>query len=122
MRRVMLMLAVVAMIVSLFAVAAYAADIRGTDNGETITESERDDNIRGNRGGDLIKADEYTLDQTPGGLGDKDNVKGNRGDDEIHTDDGDPNDTVNGGPGVDECHVNPGDIVTNCELIDSTPL
>ena len=111
------MLAAVAMMVSLFAVAAYAAEIQGTDDDETLTESERNDVIRGHGGPDIINANEYTLGQTPGGLGDTDNVKGNQGDDEINSNDGDIRDKVNGGPGVDECNVDRGDEVTNCELI-----
>jgi hypothetical protein len=123
MRRVMLMLAAVAMMVSLFAAVAYAAEIQGTDHDETLIESERNDVMRGHRGNDTIDAAFYDLDETlPGGLGDTDNVKGNRGDDFIYAHDGDPDDTVNGSSGWDECWVNPGDEVKNCEDIHTEPL
>jgi hypothetical protein len=117
MRRVMLMLAAVAMIVSLFAVAAYAAEIQGSDDGETLIETERNDKINGHRGRDVIDAAFYTITATPGDLGDTDEVKGNRGDDEIDVEDDDFRDTVNGGPGIDECTVDNGDEVKNCEVI-----
>ena len=115
MRRVMLMLAAVAMMVSLFAVVAYAAEIQGTDNSETLIETERNDQIAGHRGNDDINAGFYDIGQTPGGLGDTDKVKGNKGDDFIDARDGDGRDTVNGGRDVDECLADSGDDVINCE-------
>jgi hypothetical protein len=116
MRRVMLMLAAVATMVALFAVVAYAADIQGTDNSETLIESQRNDQIAGHRGNDDILAGFYDISQTPGGLGDTDKVKGNRGDDFIDLVDGDGRDTGNGGRGIDECVGDPGDELKNCEL------
>jgi hypothetical protein len=116
MRRVTLMLAAMAVMVSLFAVAAYAAEIQGTDNGEILTETERNDMIAGHRGADEINAAFYGIGATPGGLGDTDKVKGNKGDDFIDAEDGDTRDTVNGGSGVDECLADPGDDVKGCEL------
>ena len=116
MRRVTLMLAAMAMIVSLFAVAAYAAEIQGSDDPEILNETERNDTINGHRGGDTINAAFYTLTATPGDLGDTDEVKGNRGDDFIDVVDGDNRDTANGGRGIDECVADPGDDVKNCEL------
>ena len=116
MRRVMLMMAAVAMMVALFAVVAYAAEIQGTDNNEVIIETERNDQIAGHRGNDEILAGFYDIDETPGGLGDTDKVKGNRGDDFIDTVDGDNRDTANGGRGIDECVGDPGDELKSCEL------
>jgi Ca2+-binding RTX toxin-like protein len=115
MRRVMLMLAAVAMMVSLFAAVAYAAEIQGSDNDETLNESQRNDQIAGHKGEDIIVANFYTLAQTPGGLGDTDKAKGNRGDDTINTQDGDGRDTINGGRGIDTCVADAGDEVKNCE-------
>jgi hypothetical protein len=46
MRRVTLMLAAVAMMVALFAVVAYAAEIQGTENKDLLTESNRGDTIK----------------------------------------------------------------------------
>ena len=109
MRRVTLMLAAMAMMVSLFAVMAYAADIQGTDNSEILNESERNDQIAGHRGNDRIDAAFYDLNQTPGGLGDTDKVKGNKGDDHIDAEDGDTLDTVKGGKGDDICVGDAGD-------------
>jgi hypothetical protein len=116
MRRVTLMLATVAMMVSLFAVVAYAAEIQGTDNNETLIETERNDQIAGHRGNDEILAGFYNENQTPGGLGDTDKVKGNRGDDFIDLVDGDNRDRANGGRGIDECVGDPGDELKSCEL------
>jgi hypothetical protein len=116
MRKVTLMLAAVALMVALFAVVAYAADIQGTDNSETLIESQRNDQIAGHRGDDDILAGFYSRDQTPGGQGDTDEVKGNRGDDFIDLVDGDNRDTANGGRGIDECVGDPGDNIVNCEL------
>jgi RTX calcium-binding nonapeptide repeat (4 copies) len=100
MRRVTLILAAVAMMVSLFAVVAYAAEIRGTGNSETLVETQNNganDKIVGHRGEDIINANEFT--------DDTDKVKGNRQNDTINVEDGDPNDTANGGPGTDTCFV-----------------
>jgi hypothetical protein len=116
----MLMVAAMAVMVSLFAVAAYAAEIQGSDDGETLIETERNDKINGHRGGDEINAAFYMITATPGGLGDTDEVKGNRGDDDLDVGDGDFRDTVNGGPGTDECRVDNGDEVKNCEIISTT--
>ena len=116
MRRVTLMLAAMAMMVSLFAVVAYAAEIQGTDNNEVIIETERNDQIAGHRGNDNIYASYYDIDETPGELGDTDKVKGNRGDDFIDLVDGDNRDTANGGRGIDECVGDPGDELKSCEL------
>jgi hypothetical protein len=115
MRRVTLMLAAVAMMVSLFAVVAYAAEIQGSDNSETLIESELNDKIVGHRGDDTIDAAFYSLDETRGGLGDVDKAKGNRNDDTIYVNDGDGLDTANGGKGFDLCAADGGDNVVNCE-------
>jgi hypothetical protein len=116
MRRVTLMLAAVAMMVALFAVVAYAADLQGTVNSETIIETQRNDRIAGQRGEDDLLAGFYAREQTPRGLGDTDMVKGNRGDDFIDVVDGDTRDTANGGRGIDECVGDPGEDLKNCEL------
>jgi RTX calcium-binding nonapeptide repeat (4 copies) len=116
MRKVTLMLAAVAMMVSLFAVAAYAAEITGTSEDDNLNESQGNDKIAGHAGFDDLDADVYNINETPGGNGDTDEVKGNLGDDFIDAEDGDGRDTVNGGRGVDECQADSGDDVTNCEL------
>jgi hypothetical protein len=95
MRRVTLMLAAVAMMVSLFAVVAYAAEIKGTENSEDLLESSRADTIHALVGDDFIDAHTYA--------GDADRVHGNKGDDTIWVNDGDPQDTARGGKGDDTC-------------------
>jgi hypothetical protein len=116
MRRVMLMLAAVAMMVSLFAVVAYAAEITGTSQDDNLNESQGNDLMAGHAGSDDLDAAFYNKNQTPAGNGDTDVVKGNKDDDFIDADDGDGRDFVNGGAGVDECKVDSGDEVINCEL------
>jgi hypothetical protein len=107
MRRVTLMLTAVAMMVSLFAIAAYAADIQGTSKQDTLTESERNDTISGGDRGDTINASLYGTD--------RDELKGNGGRDTLNADDTDSADTVHGGNGWDTCVVDPGDHV-DCEV------
>jgi Ca2+-binding RTX toxin-like protein len=100
MRRGTLMLAAVAMMVALFAVVAYAAEIQGTGNSETLFETGNNgvnDKIVGHRGEDDIQANGFT--------DDTDKVKGNRQNDTINVRDGDTNDTADGGPGDDTCFV-----------------
>jgi Ca2+-binding RTX toxin-like protein len=106
MRRVMLMLAAMAMMVSLFAAVAYAASIVGTDQAETLRESNLNDTIAGRAGGDTIDASEFA--------GDEDKVNGNRGADTIDVADGDGFDTVKGGKGDDDCIGDAGDEL-DCE-------
>jgi hypothetical protein len=117
MRRVMLMVAAMAMMVSLFAVAAYAAEIQGTGNSELLFESGPDglnDKIAGHRGEDELFANEYS--------NDTDKVKGQRQGDTIYVNDGDFEDTANGGPGYDTCYIDETpaerDKTVSCELIN----
>jgi RTX calcium-binding nonapeptide repeat (4 copies) len=121
MRRVTLMLAAMALIVSLFAAVAYAADIYGTDKGETLFESEEDDVIIGRQGGDDIVASLYgpkgELRNTPA---DRDVGEGNRGDDRIFATDGDGQDVATGGEGHDKCWGDPGDEL-DCEVENGQP-
>jgi Ca2+-binding RTX toxin-like protein len=95
MRRVTLMLAAVALMVSLFAVVAYAAEIQGTDKQDFLTESTGDDTIYGGARGDIINANLYGLD--------RDEVWGNSGHDTLNVADTDDADTAKGGNGWDVC-------------------
>jgi Ca2+-binding RTX toxin-like protein len=106
MRRVTLMLAAMALLVGLFAAAAYAATITGTPQPETLLESNRGDTISAFRGNDLIRAGFYG--------NETDVAWGNRGSDEIRVRDGDGLDTATGGPGNDVCFGDPGDVL-RCE-------
>jgi hypothetical protein len=117
MRRVMLILAAMAMMVSLFAAAAYAAEIWGTSQDDDLYESNLDDKIYGRQGDDYISAIKYE--------GDRDKAYGNRGDDVISVKDGDNKDYVDGGQDYDECFVDPGptgDRYINCEEVNGFPI
>jgi len=106
MRRVMLMLVAMAVMVSLFAAAAYAAQIQGTERGETLRESDRSDWIIARAGADTVYAD-------PDG-DDTDRVRGNKGMDTIYVNDGDDLDHAIGGKGFDICYGDPFDDL-DCE-------
>jgi len=114
MRRVTLMLAAVAMMVSLFAVAAYAAEIWGTDQNDKIFENKLDDKIFGRQGNDYIDATKYD--------GDADHVEGNRDNDTISVKDGDNKDFVDGGQDFDVCFGDTGDTIVNCEMVNGFPV
>ena len=132
MRRVTLMLAAVAMMVLVFAVVAYAADIQGTENGDFLTESQRGDTIKGLAGNDDICAGPdtnfcaagYSIDENPGNLGDRDRAHGNKGDDFIDVADEDGKDIAWGGKGIDDCFGDGaqfgdgGDKFFGCEFIN----
>jgi Ca2+-binding RTX toxin-like protein len=109
MRRVTLLLAAMAVMVSLFAVAAYAANITGTERSETLRESNQGDWITARAGADLVYAD-FDGDDT-------DRVRGNRGNDIIHVDDEDDLDRAIGGRGNDVCFGDPGDDL-DCDIND----
>jgi Ca2+-binding RTX toxin-like protein len=108
MRRVTLMLAAMALLVGLFAAAAYAATITGTPQPETLLESNRGDTISAFRGNDRIDAGVWQ------NINDTDVAWGNRGADYIRVDDGDGLDTATGGPGNDVCFGDPDDVL-RCE-------
>ena len=109
MRRVTLMLAAMAMMVALFAIAAYAADITGTQDTETLNESNKNDQIHAFGGDDTINAQTYP--------NDTDRAHGNEGDDTINVNDADGNDTAWGGSGDDTCTGDLGDTFHGCETI-----
>ena len=107
MRRVMMLLAAMAVIVTLFAAVAYAATIEGTSQGERPFESNLNDTIFGRGGADFSDATPFT--------NDTDRANGNAGNDEISVADGDDRYTANGGNGADVCFGDPGDEFINCE-------
>jgi hypothetical protein len=112
MRRVTLMLAAMAVMVSLFAAVAYAAEIWGTEANDTLLESKQDDRIFGRQGDDEIYAHLFR--------GDNDHVEGNRDDDIIRVDDGDHQDTAIGGEGYDKCWGDGGEEL-DCEKVNGAP-
>ena len=123
MRRVMMLLAAMAVMVPLFAAAAYAATIEGTSQGEILLDSNLNDTMFGRGGSDQIRADAFGVSGTLITVGDPpqpccgpdtDVAKGNAGGDGIVVTDGDPLDTATGGDGDDTCFGDAGDEL-NCE-------
>jgi Ca2+-binding RTX toxin-like protein len=114
MRRVTLMLAAMAVMVSLFAVVAYAADIQGTNDSEDLLESSRSDTIKALEGDDFINATGYASTATSE---ETDRAHGNNGDDIIWVNDGDGDDHAFGGEGDDTCLGDLGDEFSGCETI-----
>jgi Ca2+-binding RTX toxin-like protein len=103
MRRVMMLLAAMAVMVGLFAAVAYAATIEG----ERLFESNLNDTIFGRGGAYIIDATPFT--------NDTDRANGNAGNDEIDARDNDDRNTLNGGNGDDVCFGDPGDEFISCE-------
>ncbi len=126
MKRVILVLAISAALVALFAAVAVAVnnegrtfqcdtpDCEGTDRDDTISERSGtvQDNIDAMGGDDTVNAALFGSDA--------DTVRGGTQDDVIRTDDGDTRDTIDGGAGNDVCIIDresrrDKDSVTNCE-------
>jgi Ca2+-binding RTX toxin-like protein len=119
MRRLMMMVALVVLLVGVFASAAYARTFTctdkpcyGTSGRDNINERPAfgvADEIFGRGGADIINA----------GIspGDVDILHGQNGDDTLYTNDGDPDDTVYGGKGTDTCWVDEGDVYAGCEVV-----
>jgi len=111
----MIMVATVALLVALFAAAAYADTIKGTQAADYLdVETSGNDQIYGRGGADEIFATNWGQDT--------DKLYGGRGADELDAWDGDGNDVLNGGRGVDECWGDPGmDTFVGCEMINGLP-
>ncbi len=119
MRKVVMMVALVALLVTLFATAAFALTFtcttnpcEGTNRPDIITEQTGagvNDNISGKRGGDTINANAFG--------NDRDDLFGNRGDDTLNARDGDGFDLLDGGKGTDECIGDATDTFVRCEVI-----
>ena len=97
MRKGTMMVALVALMVALFATAAYAANINGNNNNNNLFETSGDDTMRGYGGNDVLDANNYS--------GDDDVLRGGSGNDRNLANDGDTLDSVVGGPGFDTCVV-----------------
>jgi hypothetical protein len=105
-----MLVAMVAVMVALFATAAYAATIEGDDNANALFETRGDDQLFGFGGGDVLDANNYG--------GDTDVLRGGFGDDHLLANDGETRDTVFGGSGYDVCVVNaPSEIGGGCERV-----
>ena len=119
MRKVTMMVALVALMMALFATAAYAVNkqctnlrCEGTNNRDTLIERGGDgvsDNIYGLQRNDLLDATRFK--------DDTDNLYGNPGNDTLDATDGDDLDTLNGGKGTDTCYGDVGDTFVSCETI-----
>jgi opacity protein-like surface antigen len=119
MRRLMIMVAMVVLLVGVFAAAAYARTFTctdlpcyGTSDRDVINErpaAGTPDEIFGRAGADNINAGISFLDE--------DILHGQNGNDRLNTDDDDPLDTVYGGKGTDTCRVDEGDEYFGCEAV-----
>jgi Ca2+-binding RTX toxin-like protein len=107
-RRAPMLLAAMAVMVALFATAAYAAVITGTAHSDKLYESQRSDTIEGRGGPDNLRADRFPFDT--------DDLKGGTGTDLLKARDGDDRDTLDGGKGFDKCLGDQLDTYISCEL------
>jgi hypothetical protein len=122
MRRVTMLLAAMGVMVTLFAAAAYAAEIVGTNQNDDLFESDRNDTMYGRDGEDTILATEFSTETIP--QGDRDDLFGNRHSDTLNAQDGDTRDSVDGGEGYDFCLVDDmeggADDWEDCEVVNGT--
>jgi Ca2+-binding RTX toxin-like protein len=104
--------AAIAVMVALFAGAAYAAvvTVEGTAENDTLFESPHDDTIDGHDGNDKIWAQTFPYDV--------DVLRGHSGRDLLNAQDRDSNDTLNGGANRDTCVGDKGDTFIECETIE----
>jgi Ca2+-binding RTX toxin-like protein len=107
MGRVPMLLAAMAVMVTLFATVAYAAEVLGTDQSDVLYESQRGDSIRGLDGNDTIGAARFSHD--------KDVLRGGPGRDTLDARDGDHRDIIDGGKGLDLCEGDLFDTYVDCE-------
>ena len=107
-RRAPMLLAAIAIMVALFATAAYAAVITGTSQSDMLFESQRNDTIDGRGGNDDLHAERFPFD--------RDDLDGGTGTDELNARDADNRDTLDGGMGFDKCKGDPLDTYISCEL------
>jgi len=122
-KRILVLLSVVALMVGVFATAAYAATIFcttdlciGTANKDTIYDDPGATEIRAKAGNDVVRGDYYWYD-------DEDLLLGQRGNDLLDAADFDTGDVVNGGGGTDVCLIDRNtetkdtDSTSNCETV-----
>ena len=107
-RRAPMLLAAIAVMMALFATAAYAAVITGTPRSDFLYESKLNDPIAGRGKSDDLRADRFPFD--------KDDLTGGTGIDELNARDGDELDTLDGGKGFDKCRGDQFDNYKSCEL------
>ena len=107
-RKAPMLLAAIAVMVALFVTAAYAAEIRGTDQSDKLFESQRADTISGLRAADTLRAKQFAFDT--------DKLYGGKGKDLLNARDGDGKDTLDGDEGTDKCVGDQSDTYVSCEL------
>lgn len=121
MRKVVMLMATLAILILVAATAVYAVNktctskpCRGTDARDVLYERNGNrvaDKIYGLGRGDHINAGTFERD--------RDQLWGGQGNDVLRTNDGDGNDNLNGGPGTDTCTGDIGadyaDVAVNCE-------
>ena|SRR5215203_4691818 len=107
-RKGTMMVALVALLVAIFATAAYAQTFIGDSGNDTFTETPGNDQMYGYGGEDELLAYIYG--------GDRDKLYGGRGNDYLEGHDGDGDDLIVGGKGGDdECYADFGDEVHSCD-------
>ena len=107
-KRMTILVAIVALMVAMFATAAYAATINGTNNNDELFETSANDQMYGFRGADYIDSRDFDADT--------DKLYGGRGNDELDADDNDGRDLVVGGMGQDDsCEGDVGDAFKGCD-------
>ena len=109
-KRMAIMVTIVALMVAMFATAAYAATIHGTNANDALYETPQYDQMYGRGGNDFLDAVVYS--------GDTDKLYGGRGSDEVNASDGDTSDRLDGGKGIDSCYGDAGDTFVGCEQIN----
>ena len=111
MRRILVVLALAALLVAIAAPVVVAVNLRcdripcnGTNKKDQLSERKGNgttDNISGLKGNDRILARRYS--------GDRDTLKGGPGNDYLNAQDGDSKDRLLGGPGNNTCRGDTGD-------------
>jgi hypothetical protein len=100
-RRTIMIMVIMALMVAVFATAAYAAIIEGTSARDILQETNRNDVMYGYGGNDTLRAFRF--------VGEMDVLYGGRHNDHLNTADGDNRDTNYGGRGYDVCVGDGGD-------------
>jgi len=102
------MVALVVLMVVIFATAAYAQTFYGGSGTDEFFDTPGNDQMYGYGGNDHLLADEFA--------GDRDKLYGGRGKDDLDVADGDPDDVADGGRGEEStCYADVGDEVHRCD-------
>jgi Ca2+-binding RTX toxin-like protein len=124
MRRLLMVLALVAVFMPLSARAAVDCTQTGTAQRDKIEGTPHRDKLCARGGDDYARGDDAADIILGGGGGDTlvgsdgaDRLVGGLGADELFATDGTPNDTVDCGPGRDRAYGDQGDSFTNCEHV-----